>query len=76
MSNTIIIDSQPHEPITVTRQGHYLVAHQNGEQRVIHTAAHVTISPATVPNVGFQTQIDNINQQLTELPTWETTNWA
>lgn len=70
MTNTIIVDSKANKPITVVRQGHYVVQHSNGQDQVIHTTAHVTIAPATVPAVGYQQQIDVINAQL---PTKDTT---
>ncbi len=73
----IIIDSKPPEPITVTRQGHYVVQHQNGADEVIHTVAHVTFNPVSAPAQSYQQQIDNINQKLSdELPSWHTTNWS
>ncbi len=69
----IIIDSKPPEPITVTRQGHYVVQHQSGETQVIHTAAHVTFKPVSAPAQSYQQQIDNLAAQL---PARDTTTIA
>lgn len=76
MSKTII-NQCGKQSVSVKRCGQFVVQTQDGADKVIHTTATVILSPATVPHVGYQQQIDNLAAKLeNDLPTWQTTNWS
>lgn len=64
--NTTIINRQTAEQQTVTieRPKRFIINRTRGTVETITTVSHLKISPAGVPAVGFQQQIDDIAAQL------------
>lgn len=64
--NTTIINRQTAEQQTVTieRPKRFIINRTRGTVETITTVSHLKISPAGVPAVGYQQQIDDLNAQL------------
>lgn len=64
--NTTIINRQTvqQQTVTIERPKRFIINRTRGTVETLNTVSHLKISPATVPHVGYQTQIDDINAQL------------